>query len=41
MLESGDVYYYGNGWTHIGNLLTGPPTPALQESWGQLKSLYR
>ena len=46
MLANGDVYA-GTGnvpctsWTYIGNMLIGgTPTPALHESWGQLKSRY-
>jgi hypothetical protein len=40
---NGDVYL-SNGaygpWTHASNIFSGGPTPALQESWGQLKSRY-
>jgi hypothetical protein len=42
---NGDVYQ-GNGansaqtWTHVSNVFTSGPTPALQESWGQLKARY-
>jgi hypothetical protein len=41
LLANGDWYIGdGNGWTLQGNILSGSPTPALQESWGQLKSRY-
>jgi hypothetical protein len=42
LLENGDVYGYSLGsgeWFFKGTLALGP-TPALQESWGQLKSRY-
>jgi hypothetical protein len=43
MLSNGGVYTAngtgGATWTLLGNLLLHP-TPALQESWGQLKSRY-
>ena len=41
---NGDVYaggQQGQGpWTHRSNVFAGAPTPALHESWGQLKSRY-
>ena len=41
---NGDVYL-GNGlnstWQLVSNVFTGPPTPAQQQSWGQLKTRYR
>jgi hypothetical protein len=41
---NGDVYVsnldYRGPWVHAGNVFSGGPTPALQESWGQLKSRY-
>jgi len=42
---NGDVYSTSistldNGWTFRGNIFAGGPTPARQESWGQLKSRY-
>jgi hypothetical protein len=41
---NGDVYTTGpagfTNWHLTTNLFTGGPTPALQESWGQLKSRY-
>jgi hypothetical protein len=41
ILGNGDVYFGdGSGWTLQGNFLSGSPTPALRESWGQLKSRY-
>jgi|KBSSwiStaDraftv2_1062776.scaffolds.fasta_scaffold2800940_1 hypothetical protein len=42
---NGDIYQ-GTGagsaetWTHFSNVFSGGPTPALHESWGQLKSRY-
>ena len=42
---NGDIYR-GDGagsaetWTHFSNVFSGGPTPALHESWGQLKSRY-
>jgi len=41
MLANGDIYQMsGSSWTFIGNLLGTPPTAALRQSWGQLKSRY-
>jgi len=47
VLEDGDCYYYGSSfgggadtWNFEGNLFSGAPTPALHESWWQLKSRY-
>ena len=38
---NGDVYSGAFAqWQHVGNVFTGSPTPALQESWGQVKSRY-
>ena len=45
---NGDVYADPNlispsnatGWQHVTNVFSAGPTPALQESWGQLKSRY-
>ena len=42
---NGDVYYSSSGtalgpWVHGSNVFSGGPTPALHESWGQLKSRY-
>jgi hypothetical protein len=39
---NGDVYASSDAVTfhHISNVFSGGPTPALQESWGQLKSRY-
>jgi hypothetical protein len=42
---NGDIYQ-GTGagsaetWTHFSNVFSGGPTPALKESWGQLKARY-
>lgn len=42
---SGDTYWTNTGgttWTLRGNVFGGsPPTPATQESWGQVKARYR
>ena len=41
---SGDAYVTssnGNTWVFSGNLFGGAPTPALHESWGQVKARYR
>jgi|SRR5580765_6612493 len=43
LLENGDVFNWqgeSNGWVPFGNLFGGA-TPAMRESWGQLKSRYR
>ena len=42
---NGDVYLsptnsFNGPWVHSSNVFSGGPTPALQESWGQLKSRY-
>jgi hypothetical protein len=42
---NGDVYSTSisaldHGWTFRANIFNGGATPALQESWGQLKSRY-
>jgi hypothetical protein len=41
---NGDTYSYGNGgpavWHPLGNVFGSGPTPAMQESWGQLNSRY-
>jgi hypothetical protein len=45
---NGDVYADPNlitpsnatGWQHVANVFSGGPTPAMRESWGQLKSSY-
>ena len=41
---SGDVYQSSNGvigpWTLMSNTFSGGPTPARQQTWGQLKSRY-
>ena len=42
---NGDVYYTANvgspaPWQHINNIFNGGPTPARQESWGQVKARY-
>ena len=41
ILDNGDVYHFidGSGWVLAGNLVSGP-TPALRQSWGQLKARY-
>lgn len=42
MLSNGDVYAYsGGGWTLMGNILSGGPTPVQLETWGAVKSRYR
>ena len=50
MSPNGDVFYrqtssYGGtftgGLTFVGNFWSGGPTPALHESWGQVKARYR
>ena len=42
---NGDIYASTNSivgpWVHTSNVFTGGPTPALHESWGQLKARYR
>ena len=40
---SGNVYAstYGNSWNLLGNVFGGAPTPAIHESWGQVKERYR
>lgn len=45
---NGDVYYSvgaspenGGVFTHVNNVFSGGPTPAKQESWGQVKARYR
>jgi hypothetical protein len=42
---NGDIYASTTGgadgpFAHINNVFSGGPTPARQESWGQLKSRY-
>jgi hypothetical protein len=40
---NGDLYtapYVQGPWTLTSNVLGGGPTPALHESWGQLKTRY-
>ena len=43
--SNGDEYVDGAGngrsWVLVGNVFTGTPTPALHESFGQLKARYR
>jgi hypothetical protein len=41
LLANGDLYRMGNSWEYQGNLLGGAPTPAVRESFGQLKARYR
>jgi hypothetical protein len=41
---NGDLWganYCASSWTHIGNVFSGGPTPAKQETWGGLKARYR
>lgn len=42
---NGDTYQFGNGgpnvWHGTGNVFGGSPTPAVRESWGQVKARYR
>jgi hypothetical protein len=43
---NGDAYVRTNSsapftFAYAGNVFTGPPTPATQQTWGQLKSRYR
>jgi hypothetical protein len=42
---NGDVYVFGNGgpntWHLSGNVFSSGPTPALRESWGQVKARYQ
>ena len=42
---NGDVYLPGASgpatWYRTSNIFAGSPTPALHESWGQLKARYR
>jgi hypothetical protein len=43
---NGDVYMSASGtssgpWVHESNVFTGGPTPALHESWGQVKARYQ
>jgi hypothetical protein len=43
--SNGDVYYSSTGtpsgpWVLASNIFSGGPTPASQESWGQLKARY-
>jgi hypothetical protein len=42
MLENGDMFVSAGsaGWTRLGNLF-GLPTPAAQQTWGQVKASYR
>jgi hypothetical protein len=41
MLENGDwLQFDGSAWVLVGNIV-GAPTPATQETWGQLKARYR
>ena len=41
---NGDVYYAPNGvtgpWVLYSNVFAGGPTPALHQSWGQVKARY-
>lgn len=44
--SSGDLFTAasnspGTSWVHLGNVFTGASTPALHESWGQVKARYR
>lgn len=41
---NGDTYYSANtgqSWQFSSNVFAGGPTPAREETWGQLKSRYR
>jgi hypothetical protein len=41
---NGDVYTAANSsgpWLHVGNVFSGGPTPALHQSWGQVKARYQ
>jgi hypothetical protein len=40
---NGDIYNRtgATAYAFIGNLFTGSPTPATQDTWGQLKARYR
>jgi hypothetical protein len=44
---NGDAYHFNGSssgapaWVLIGNVFNGGPTPALHESWGQVKARYR
>ena len=44
LTANGDVYASSVGnstqWVRIDNVFSGPPTPALHESWGQVKARY-
>lgn len=41
MLANGDVWAGGGpSWSYVGNV-TGGPTPAVQQSWGQVKVEHR
>jgi hypothetical protein len=42
MTASGDLYGTTNGlsWTLLSNVFSAGPTPALHESWGQVKARY-
>lgn len=39
LYKNGDLYIYDSAWVLKGNVFGGP-TPALHESWGQVKSRY-
>jgi len=41
LLENGDWFQYSGGaWAYMGNLAGGSPTPAMRETWGQVKARY-
>jgi hypothetical protein len=43
LTANGDVYRStdaGSTWSLVGNVAGGAPTPALHESWGQVKARY-
>jgi hypothetical protein len=44
LTANGDVYSTGQqgvtSWSLVANIFSGGPTPALHQSWGQLKSRY-
>lgn len=40
LLANGDLYQDTGSWSYLGNLV-GAPTPALRQSFGQLKAKYR
>jgi hypothetical protein len=44
--SSGELYTTasnspGTSWVHLGNVFAGGPTPAVHESWGQVKARYQ